>query len=156
MNRPFPDRRHMRKSWPVTRSHWLTADLLDSDSLRTAHSLQVQRVSYASPGFSDFTGFGQAMSALKDIIIKIIDTNSSAGERKRKVELLDVQIEQERLRKERIRLEIIKDKMDILQKAGCDQGMLQRIAAEVDPALKFIETAAHEGLISNATIQNDG
>lgn len=121
------------------------AALLDADE-----RLSVRRCEYASPGATDFTGIGQALGHLKDVVLKCIDVWVNHDERKIKNQIL----EQER---DAAALKNVRERLSVLKELGYSDSQCRQILAEVSPAVAKLEALAQRGLITNAsTPQNNG
>jgi len=121
------------------------AAFLDEDE-----RLTVRRCEYASPGASDFTGIGQALGHVKDVVLKCIDIHVSRDERKIKNQIL----EQER---DAAALKNVRERLSVLKELGYSDSHCRQILAEVSPAVAKLEALAQRGLITDASkIENDG
>ncbi len=121
------------------------ASLLEEEEL-----LAVRRCEYASPGATDFTGLGQALGHVKDVVLKCVDV--FVGRRKRELEnaLLEEQRDAEALKN-------VRERINILKSLGYSDTQCRQILAEVSPAVAKLEALAQRGLITNASdVEADG
>lgn len=117
--------------------------------LQLPHRLEITRIEFASPGFTDLAGIGQIIGHLKDILFKIIDVYSSKGERAARTAILNEQLEE-------VRINNVGKKLDLLRRMGYSDEICQRLAFELAPSLGFIEDAVHRGLITSVSSDADG
>ena len=111
------------------------AALLSNDE-----KLRVRRCTYASPGATDFTGLGQALGHLKDIIFKCIEVSTSSQERKLTNEILKEKYNGEVLKN-------LKDRIEILKSVGYSDVQCRRILSKVSPSVAKLESLANRGLV---------
>lgn len=118
--------------------------------LHADEQLTVRRCEYASPGATDFTGIGQALGHVKDVVLKCVDVWINRDERKIKNQIL----EQER---DAAALKNVRERLSVLKELGYTDSQCRQILAEVSPAVAKLEALAQRGLITNAsTTENDG
>ena len=121
------------------------AALLDDDE-----KLIVLRCEYASPGATDFTGIGQALGHVKEVLLKCVDVWVDRDERTIRNQIL----EQER---DAAALKNVRERLAVLKELRYSDSQCRQILAEVSPAVAKLEALAQRGLIANAsTSQNDG
>jgi hypothetical protein len=121
------------------------AALLDADE-----RLTVRRCEYASPGATDFTGIGQALGHVKDVVLKCIDILVNRRERHLKNSILEEDLDAAALRN-------VRERLSILKELGYSDTHCRQILAEVSPAVAKLEALAQRGLITNAvSTENDG
>lgn len=123
----------------------------DASALLEAHErLSVRRCEYASPGVTDFSGIGQALGHVKDVVLKCIDVWVGRRERQLKNELLEHQRDAEALKN-------VRERLSVLKELGYSDSHCRQILAEVSPAVAKLEALAQRGQITNAfDIENDG
>ena len=95
------------------------AALLEEDE-----KLQVRRCTYASPGATDFTGMGQALGHVKDILLKCIEVCTGHRERNLKNDILEQQRDAEVLKN-------VKERLSILKNLGYTDMQCRQVLAEV-------------------------
>ena len=121
-----------------------------SELLENSEKLKVRRCEYASPGATDFTGIGQALGHLKDLILKCIDARLTRNERNIKNEILEHERDSAALKNLQARLSILKE-------LGYSRSQIRKILMEASPALAKLESLAQHGLITDAsTLDTDG
>lgn len=109
--------------------------------------LSVRRCHYASPGATDFTGLGQALGHVKDIILKCVDVCTTRRERNLKNDILEQQRDGEVLKN-------VKERLSILKSLGYTDSQCRQVLAEVSPAVAKLEDLARRGLVINASSQD--
>jgi len=121
------------------------AALLDDDE-----KLKVRRCTYASPGATDFTGMGQALGHVKDILLKCIEVCTGRRERNLKNDILEQQRDAEVLKN-------VKERLAILKGLGYSDMQCRQVLAEVSPAVAKLEALASRGLVIGASVEgSDG
>ena len=115
--------------------------LLDADE-----RLVVRRCNYASPGATDFTGLGQALGHVKDIVLKCIDVCSNRRERNLKNDILEQQRDAEVLKN-------VKERLLILKSLGYTDTQCRQVLAEVSPAVAKLESLANRCLVVDASVE---
>jgi hypothetical protein len=105
--------------------------------------LEVRRISYASPGFTDLAGVGTVVGHIKDFIIKLIERRDSRRQR----ELND---ERAALENDRIRLENARNFVALGRDLGYSETDLRLLAAHVDkkqePLVRLIQQQKLRGV----------
>ena len=121
-----------------------------SELLDNNEKLKVRRCEYASPGVTDFTGIGQALGHLKDLILKCIDARITRNERNIKNQILEHERDSAALRN-------VQERLSILKELGYSHSQIRKILMEASPALANLESLAQHGLITDAsTTDTDG
>jgi hypothetical protein len=130
---------------PLDPAIFRNAAFLDPDE-----RIGVRRCEYASPGVTDFTGIGQALGHLKDLVLKCIDVRVSQDERALRNQILEHERDAAALKNVRERLAILRD-------LGYADSQCRQILAETSPAVAKLESLAQRGLITDASnVENDG
>lgn len=105
--------------------------------------LEVRRISYASPGFTDLAGVGTVVGHIKDFIIKLLERRDSRRQR----ELND---ERAALENDRIRLENARNFVALGRDLGYSETDLRLLAAHVDkkqePLVRLIDQQKLRGV----------
>ena len=116
-----------------------------NEELETSSQLNVRAIQFSSPGFSDFTGIGEIVGHLKDILIKLLDTYVTRNERKLNNRILENEILEGELR-------IIGEKIELLKKLGYTENECRQIINGIIPSVGVLETAIDKGQIRKAEI----
>ncbi len=108
----------------------------------------VRCCTYASPGVTDFTGLGQALGHLKDVIIKLIDVKTASRERNIRNQILEEELQATALRS-------VREKIAILKELGYTEADLRSIVAALSPSVLTLEKFVDRGMITSAQIQDN-
>jgi hypothetical protein len=118
------------------------------ESLENDERLMVRRCTYASPGVTDFTGLGQALGHLKDVIIKLIDVKTASRERNIRNQILEEELQAAALKN-------VREKIAILKELGYTEADLRSTVAALSPSVLTLEKFVDRGMIMSAQIQDD-
>ena len=116
--------------------------LLDDDE-----KLKVRRCNYASPGATDFTGMGQALGHVKDVLLKCVEVCMGRRERNLKNDILEQQRDAEVLKN-------VRERLSILKSLGYTDVQCRQVLAEVSPAVAKLEALASRGLLVDASSES--
>lgn len=116
--------------------------------LEDAERLRVRRLHFASPGYTDLSGLGQAMGHVKDIVTKLIDVRVGADERRIKNEILEEDRRSAALRN-------LREQISILKELGYSEAEIRAIVASSNPAVEKLIQLTNRGMITAVTETND-
>jgi hypothetical protein len=118
------------------------------EALEGSERLMVRRCTYASPGVTDFTGLGQALGHLKDVIVKLIDVKAASREREIKNQILEEDLNAAALKN-------MREKIALLKELGYTKADVRSIVAALNPSVLTLENFVDRGMITSAQIQED-
>jgi len=111
--------------------------------LEPEERLEVRRISYASPGFSDLVGIGTVVGHIKEFILKL-------GERRDSRRHRELDEERAALENDRIRLENARNLVALGRDLGYTEMDLRLLVADVDrkqePLIRLIEQQKLRGV----------
>lgn len=107
--------------------------------------LEVRRIRYASPGFSDLAGVGVVIGHIKEFILKLVERRDSRRQR-------ELNEERASLENDRIRLENARSFVALGRDLGYSESDLRFLMAHVDrkqePLIRLIEQQKLQGVSS--------
>jgi len=105
--------------------------------------LEVRRISYASPGFSDLAGIGTVIGHVKDFVLKLVERRDSRRQR-------ELNEERAALENDRIRLENARNFVALGRDLGYTETDLRLLVAHVDrkqePLIRLIDQQKLRGV----------
>lgn len=105
--------------------------------------LEVRRINYASPGFSDLAGIGSVIGHLKDFILKLLERHDSRRQR-------ELSEERAALENDRIRIENARNFVALARDLGYSETDVRMLMAYVDrkqePLVRLVEQQKLRGV----------
>ncbi|MBM4146789.1 MAG: hypothetical protein FJ240_11055 [Nitrospira sp.] len=87
--------------------------------------LELRKIIYGSPGFTDLTGIGEAVGHVKDFVLKIIEHFINKKQR-------NLENEERELRNQKLRLENAREFIKILREGGYTEAEIRKMTNWVD------------------------
>lgn len=89
--------------------------------------MKVSKIIYASPGFKDITGLGEAISHIKDIIIKIMDYFMNSDQRKQVIRGMRIENDKQQLDLEILKIKKNQEYINLLRDCGFTKAEIRKI-----------------------------